>query len=480
MRVPNSVVDTRKLCVGELLLGYANTMATSNALETESQATGRDLARLALVAVISGMLAGAAGATFRICLLQATSIRTNLLSWAHQWPLLGWVVPVVASAVLVTIAAWLVQRFAPVAAGSGVQHVEAVMRGEADPPPLAVVPVKFIGGLLAIGSGLALGREGPTVQIGATIGTRMAQRFALSDHGVRLMQSAVAGASLGVAFNTPFGGIAFVFEELARRFSVRLMVTTLAATASAMLVARAMLGDSVDFTVIEPPEPVVATVLAGFMLGALLGGLGAAYNQTLIAFLDRFAAITAISLLAKAAVVGAVVGLVAWFEPLLVGGGDPIIQVVLGTPVSLSLLLIVLVARWLLGPFSYTAQTPGGIFAPLLVVGAVFGALYAQVAALLIPGLPFSPTMGAIVGMAAFFTGVVRAPFTGALLVLGMTGTTTPLLPVLAASVAATVVPYALGNAPIYDTLRARMPHPNAPGGEEPGNAAASSSPSAT
>ena len=141
---------------------------------------------------------------------------------------------------------------------------------------------------------------------------------------------------------------------------------------------------------------------------------------------------------------------------------------------------MVFVARWLLGPFSYTAQTPGGIFAPLLVVGAVFGALFAQVAALLLPGLPFSPTMGAIVGMAAFFTGVVRAPFTGALLVLGMTGTMTPLLPILAASVAATIVPYALGNAPIYDTLRARMPHPNAPTDPATGKTIDSSSPSAT
>ena len=423
-------------------------MATSNALEPEPQETGRDLAHLALVAVISGVLAGALGAAFRICLLQAASIRASLLWWAHQWPLLGWIIPVAVSAGLVTVAAWLVQRFAPIAAGSGVQHVEAVMREDADPAPLAVLPVKFIGGLLAIGSGLALGREGPTVQMGATIGSRMAQRFMLPDGSVRIMQSAVAGASLGVAFNTPFGGIAFVFEELARRFSMRLMVTTLAATASAMLVARAMLGDTVDFTVIEPPEPGVATVLAGFLLGALLGALGAAYNQTLIAFLDRAAAISAIPLLGKAAVVGGVVGLVAWFEPSIVGGGDPIIQAVLDTPVSLSLLLMVLVARWLLGPFSYTAQTPGGIFAPLLVVGAVFGALFAQVAALLVPGLPFSPTMGAIVGMAAFFTGVVRAPFTGALLVLGMTGTMTPLLPILAASVAATIVPYTLGNAP--------------------------------
>lgn len=255
------------------------------------------------------------------------------------------------------------------------------------------------------------------------------------------------------------------------------MVATLAACMSGILVARAIQGDALDFSVIEPPEPVMATVVASLILGVLLGGLGAVYNRTLIGFVDRFAAVTAVPILVKAAFVGGVVGLVAWFEPSLVGGGDPIIQSVLGTPLSISLLLVVFVARWLLGPFSYAAQTPGGIFAPLLVVGAVFGALFAQVAALLVPGLPFSPTMGAIVGMAAFFTAVVRAPFTGVLLVLGMTGTMTPLVPIMAASVAATIVPYALGNAPIYDTLRARMPRTNTTPGPVPGQTPAAPDP---
>jgi CIC family chloride channel protein len=434
-------------------------MAESSTVEREERATGRDLTQLAVVATISGAVAGVFGATLRLCLLGADNIREAVLAWAHQWPLVGWVVPMVISGVLVTVAAWLVQRFAPVAAGSGVQHVEAVMRGQADPAPLAVVPVKFIGGVLAIGSGMALGREGPSVQVGATIGAWIAQRLKLRDDSVRIMQSAVAGASLGVAFNTPLGGIAFVFEELARRFTTRLMVATLAACASGILIARAISGDVVDFDVVEPPEPVLATVVAGLVLGTLMGVLGAAYNQTLIGFLDRFAAVKSIPLLLKATFVGAVVGLVAWFEPMLVGGGDPLIQAALGTPLPVSLLLIVFLARWLLGPFSYAAQTPGGIFAPLLVVGSVFGAIFAQVAEMVVPGLPFSPTMGAIVGMAAFFTAVVRAPFTGLLLVLGMTGTITPLVPILAANVAATIVPYALGNAPIYDTLRARMPH---------------------
>jgi CIC family chloride channel protein len=159
----------------------------------------------------------------------------------------------------------------------------------------------------------------------------------------------------------------------------------------------------------------------------------------------------------RAVVIGGIVGLVAWFEPRLVGGGDPIIQAVLDARLSLPLLVVVFLARWLLGPLPYAARTPGGLFAPLLVIGAVIGAVCAQLAHAAVPALAISPTLGAIVGMAAFFTAVVRAPFTGALLVLGMTGTLSPLLPVLAACVAATIVPTALGSAPIYDTLRERL-----------------------
>jgi CIC family chloride channel protein len=237
------------------------------------------------------------------------------------------------------------------------------------------------------------------------------------------------------------------------------MVATLAASATAMMIARAMLGDAIEFVVSPLTEPTVETIGAGLLLGVLLGVLGALYNRTILQTLDLAAMYTSALGPLRAAVIGGAVGLVAWFEPHLVGGGDPLIQATLDGQLSLSLsvMAIVLVARWLLGPLSYAAGTPGGLFAPLLVIGAVVGAMFFQIAGEALPGLAIDPTMGAIVGMAAFFTAIVRAPFTGILLALGMTGTIAPLLPVMVAALAANIVPFALGSAPIYDTLRERM-----------------------
>jgi len=331
------------------------------------------------------------------------------------------------------------------------------MRGEAAPAPLIVLPVKFIGGLLAMGSGLALGREGPTVQMGATIGTRFATLARLGDGDVRTVQAATASAGLAVAFNAPTGGIAFAFEELARRFTTEVMVATLAASATAVVMMRAILGDDADFLVADMPEPSIPAVALCVLLGIGLGALGAAYNRVIIVWLDRFAAFDRLPGVARAAGVGAIVGLVTWFQPGIVGGGDNLIQGVLDNRFLVTQLVLILIARWLLGPFSYAAGTPGGLFAPLLVVGAVSGALFADAVNRLAP-VPFLDSdVCAIVGMAAFFTAVVRAPLTGTLVVLGMTGSVTPLAPAIAASVGAMIVPALLATPPIYDTLRERM-----------------------
>ena len=429
-------------------------LTAAGASETPDNNGG--LLRLGIAAALAGALAGLVGGTFRFVLARADDARDAFVAWAHQWPVIGWVIPVLAAALCAALARWTV-RFAPAASGSGVQRVEAVMRGEAEPAGLRVLPAKFIGGTLAIGSGLALGREGPTVQMGATIGISIARWLRMSIDDLRTMQAATAGAGLGVAFNAPMGGAIFVFEEVARGLGQRLTLATLIACAVAIGVSRAMLGDQPDFIVAPLAPPPFASILAHLALGAILGVLGATYNRVTLWGLDLFDRVPVSPVELRAALVGGAIGLIAWFEPSLVGGGDRLNQEVLGGGVSLFALATIFAVRWLIGPWSYSAGTPGGLFAPLLLVGSAFGMMFGTVAKDVFPVLAPEPLVFAMAGMCAFFTAVVRAPLTGIILITEMTATTTLLMPMLAACFGAMVVATLLGSEPIYDTLRVRM-----------------------
>jgi chloride channel protein, CIC family len=379
-----------------------------------------------------------------------------LVGWMHSWPRVGWLAPVALGLVGAGIARFLVVRFAPSAEGSGVQRVEAVFSGEVKPAPHSIVLVKFLGGLLAMGSGLALGREGPTVQMGASLGM-LVGRFVRHQEDRKVVEAAGAGAGLAVAFNAPIGGSVFVFEELTSSFSPWLLVATLAAASMAIWLMRYMLGNTLVFRVESVSLTESWQITPFVVLGALLGAAGALYNWatvSLIAFADR---LTKYSSVQRAAFIGAVVGLVTWFAPTLVGGGDSLTQAILSDRYAVGALLAIFVVRFLIGPWSYAAGAPGGIFAPLLVLGASSGALFAGILNYFLPTLGLSPVALAVVGMGALFSASVRAPLTGVVLAVEMTGRGDLTLGLLVASLMAMVVAMLLNSEPIYESLKRRM-----------------------
>jgi CIC family chloride channel protein len=158
----------------------------------------------------------------------------------------------------------------------------------------------------------------------------------------------------------------------------------------------------------------------------------------------------------RAAVVGGGVGALAFFAPRLVGGGDPLTQAALTGVPALPILPILFFLRFGLGAVSYAAGTPGGLFAPLLVLGAQLGLFFGFVCRIGLPALDVTPEAFAVVGMGALFTAIVRAPLTGIVLVIEMTGSFVLLLPLLAACFGAMVVATLLRDKPIYDSLRGR------------------------
>src|SRR5215831_1970913 len=215
---------------------------------------------LALCSLIAGAAAGLLVAGFRLALQGADRFRDAALHWGHREGLVGFLVILGISATTTALAAWLVRRLSPHATGSGIPHVEAQLNGKWSGDPLLIVPVKFMGGLLAMGTGLALGREGPSVQMGASLAQLLGKVAHCNEDECKALLAAGAGAGLATTFNAPIAGAVFVLEELVRRFDLPTTITTLGASAGAIGVARFLLGQAPDFHVAPISYPGLGTV----------------------------------------------------------------------------------------------------------------------------------------------------------------------------------------------------------------------------
>ncbi len=415
--------------------------------------TEGNLLILALLGVLAGLGSGVVGGLFRVALGRADTARNALVGWAGGAPVAGFILVVATAAAATGLAAWLVRRFAPAATGSGIPHVEAVLAGRQPPASPRLLPVKFAGGVLAIGSGLALGREGPSVQMAASVAHLVGRTFRRGWADVRALMASGAGAGLATAFNAPVAGAVFVLEELVGRFEPRMAVIALGASASAIGVSRLIAGNAPDFMLPALPAVTPALTVLSLILGLGVGLVAVVYNRGTLAALDLADRIGGPVEL-RAAAVGAAVGALAFVAPGLVGGGGPLTQQALLGSGALTMLPFVFLLRFVLGAASYAAGTPGGLFAPMLVLGAQAGLMFGLACRLIAPEL--SPEAFAVVGMVAFFTGVVRAPLTGIALVTELTGNATLLLPMLTGTFGAMLVPLLLGNPPLYASLRRR------------------------
>lgn len=411
--------------------------------------------RLVVVAGIAGAVTGLVSETFGLLVKDIGRVRDDLVTWAHTAPGVGALAVLGVAALAAGLAAWLVHRVEPHAEGSGIPRVEAVVEGRAEPGRLRVVPVKYLGGLLAIGGGLALGREGPLVQMGGVIAAQCARIARLSAQDMRMIVAGGAAAGLATAFHAPIAGGVFVLEELYRRFDHRATVSTLTASAAGFAATHLIASNYTDFAVPRLPTPSFDQVPMCIAVGVLCGFLGVAYNRAVLAGLragDR----SRIPVVWRAVGIGFVVGLVALFEPNWVGTGDNLTQDALTGTGTLGVVLLVLMVRFILGVISYAANAPGGLFAPMLVLGTHVGLAVGLAIAEVTRLAPGTAAALALIGMAAFFTSSVQAPVTGIILASEMTGSVTWLPPMLGTVAIAMVIAMMLGSEPIYDALTTR------------------------
>ena len=189
-------------------------------------------------AALVGICAGVVALLFRVILSSVDTFRNDFIIWAHHFPGYGWIFPVIFSMSGALIAVAITRHFAPEASGSGIPHLKAVLLRFRNLDWKRILPVKFLGGIIAIGSGLALGREGPTVQMGGAVGDAISRFLKVSERDRLTLTTAGAGAGLAAAFNAPLSGLIFVLEEVRRDFQPIVFGATFVAAVIADIIAR--------------------------------------------------------------------------------------------------------------------------------------------------------------------------------------------------------------------------------------------------
>ncbi len=407
-------------------------------------------------ALAIGLVAGIISSAFRESLQWA---ETHRIGWLQQLSPVG---SLLASLLLGAagggLGLWLVRRFAPEASGSGIPHIKSVVLGEEELRWWRVLPVKFFGGLASIGGGLALGREGPTIQIGGATGLMVAKWFRVrpGEGERKALICAGAGAGLAAAFNAPLAGVIFVLEELHGAFTPVIFVAAFLACVTADVVCRIMTGETPVFGLHGMPVPSLNALPVALVVGVMAGFGGVVFNRCLLASLDAFDRLKRWPPLAVGALTGLVIGLASWIYPQVSGSGSLLAERALAGEFSIRMVVVLIAARFVLTMISYGSCSAGGIFAPLLVIGALGGLAVGNTAHSLAPAWAEHPEVFAVLGMGALLTAIVRAPLTGIVLMIELTGKYDYMLPLLVSCLVAYGIAEGLRNLPIYEALRER------------------------
>ena len=412
-----------------------------------------------LVAVLLGAAVGLAGSAFHISVEWLTGAWPALLQ--DTLKLEGtalYIAAALTAATMAVVSLWLVRRFAPEAGGSGVPEIEGAMEGLREVRWKRVLPVKFLGGLLSLGSGMVLGREGPTIHIGASIAKAAADITKLSGEDMRGLLAAGGAAGLAAAFNAPLAAVLFVIEETRRQFpySSRTYIAVVLASLTSAIVTEALTGN-VPYMRLDAGTMPIGALPAFIALGALLGVAGVGFNRTLVWSLDHVRSLgLQTSFYLFPLIVGLLVGVLMFVLPEATQGGE-VLAVQLATEARpLMVLAVIVLLRFVMTMASYSTGVAGGIFAPILALATTIGLLFGTGLEMLLP-LPESTHVAlAIAAMGGLFAATIGAPLVGMVLVMELTGAYSLLVPVMLTTIVANMVAQRLGGRPIYEILLER------------------------
>ncbi|MBQ3450753.1 MAG: chloride channel protein [Selenomonadaceae bacterium] len=441
--------------------------------------------RLFFEGAVVGIFTGAIVAALRFLLDEADIYRPIIFSYVDS---LGRIFLAVGVMILVAAILSRAVAFDAQVAGSGVPQIKGILQGRAHMvKPSRLLPAKFFATLLGIGAGLSLGRAGISVQLGAAVGNFFSKIiYAENKHHEAVegnfLLTAGAGAGLAAIFSAPLAGVIFCIEDLRKKFSQEILIAAVTASVSASFVVKIVFGVRPVFETITATPLNVPSVMTGLdfemvasmsatplkfaalfiLLGIICGIVGAFFFKALIFALDTYdrLKIFGVKRFALPLLLAIPIGIKL---PQILGCGNVLVDEMLITRHALSLLIILLAGKIFYTLICFGTNAPGGLFLPVLVIGALIGNIFAQVGNALHFFTADWTTLFIIFGMAAFFAAVVKAPVTGSILILELTGQFEHLVGLIVVSGAAFLISDLCGGEPIFSALLERSQNKKIP-----------------
>lgn len=404
--------------------------------------------KLLCLGIVVGVLAGSFASLYKYLIHGVEDILNLLISYEAKDVLFfgGLLFIVIVLAVLVGY----IKKFEPLCGGSGIPQVKAEIKGHIDVHPVKLLFSKIVGGALTALSGLSVGREGPSIQIGAMSGKLISNVFRHNIEFERFLITCGASAGLAGAFNAPVAGMLFAIEEVHRKINRKLLICIMAAVISADLVSKLIYGTNQVFQIPIIEALPVFNYTSLIIFGMILAVLGVVYLKLMEVFMKLNDSLKIPETL-KMIPYFVVPVFLLFTMPEILGGGGILMHQLLAGEIALQMLVLFFVCKLVFAIFSFSSGVPGGIFFPILVLGAIIGSIYGQVVD------PEHLNTFIILGMAGYLTAIVRAPITSVILIFEMTGNMAYLLPLTVICLITYSLPNYLNAMPVYDYLLKRL-----------------------
>src|SRR5690554_563094 len=407
-----------------------------------------------LTAGVVGALSGLAAVAFDVSVRMTGDTLASLP--ALLGPYLGAAAILLAPTVGGLLVAPIVVRFSPESRGSGIPAVMYAVSNLGGHVPRRLAFWRPLASILTIGSGGSLGTEGPVVQLSAAVSSMIATPLKLNDERRRTLVAVAAAGGIAATFNTPIAGVLFSVEVILGEVRARYFSSIVIGAVTATAVSRAILGDAPAFPV---PDYGLASPLElplYLLLGLVCAFVSLGFTRAFVGSETLFGRLKLPPMI-RPAVGGLAVGLIALVVPRVLGRGyDTIGELLQGNAAPTALILLWVVAKVLASGASFGSWGSGGIFAPVLFIGAGVGAAFGQLVAPLFPELGLAPGAYALVGMAAVMSGVTHAPMSSIVIVFELSGSYSLILPLLLAAVISTLISDVMRQESIYNVMLSR------------------------